>query len=93
MTMLKYVVDVAVSDDADQKGIGQAIERIVAEQLKQVKAAEVRPVDGWGTVTPQPADAITATSPSKRVRSGKYTVVQRREGTLAGKAARDLEGL
>lgn len=92
MNMLKYVVDVAVSDDADQRGIGQAIELILVEQLKQVKAAEVRPVDGWGTM-PQPADAITATSPSKRVRSGKYTVVQRREGTLSGKAARNQEGL
>ena len=70
MTMLKYVVDVAVGDDADRKGIGQAIELIIVEQLRQVKAAEVRPVDAWGTAAPQPEDATTATAPSKRDMEG-----------------------
>lgn len=56
MKILKYMVDVAVGDDADADipGLGHAIELILVEQIKQVKAAEVHTVEAWGVAAPAP---------------------------------------
>ena len=78
MKILKYMVDVAVGDDADADipGLGHAIELILAEQIRQVKAAEVHPVEAWGVAAPAPNrdDATTSGSrgPSKaRIENGE----------------------
>jgi len=67
MKILKYMVDVAVGDDAnvDIPGLGHAIELILAEQIKQVKAAEVHTVEAWGVAAPAPNRDDTTTSGSR----------------------------
>ena len=67
MKILKYMVDVAVGDDADADipGLGHAIELILVEQIRQVKAAEVHPVEAWGVAAPAPNRDDTTTSGSR----------------------------
>lgn len=67
MKILKYMVDVAVSDDADADipGLGHAIELILAEQIRQVKAAEVHTIEAWGVAAPAPNRDDTTTSGSR----------------------------
>lgn len=66
MKILKYMVDVAVGDDAgvDIPGLGHAIELILVEQVNQVKAAEVHTVEAWGVAAPAPNRDDNTTSGS-----------------------------
>ena len=67
MKILKYMVDVAVGDDADADipGLGHAIELILVEQIRQVKGAEVHPVEAWGVAAPAPNRDDNTTSGSR----------------------------
>ena len=67
MKILKYMVDVAVGDDADADipGLGHAIELILVEQIRQVKAAEAHAVKAWGVAAPAPNRDDNTTSGSR----------------------------
>lgn len=64
MKILKYVVDVAVCDDADTTGVRDGIANAL-EKTSGVLLAEVKPVEAWGVAAPAPNRDDNTTSGSR----------------------------